>query len=219
MIILSDLSEVLIHGLQGTEEVVKEKYGDRTADKFYRRMMDIEVDNCFRNLLRGYIKEDTFWLTFLSEDYWPFDYKQAEKLFGENLQRPRIDGVLEVYSSITAYPEKIGSEKKCTGRPQIWIISDHVKERISDLHEYHKDLFDLVDQEIWSCSMGKVKGDDGFFERILEDNSIQLDDVVFIDDWDRNTKKATSLGIQCIEFKDAEQLKDSLTNLGFEFMV
>lgn len=219
MIILTDLSEVLIHGLQGTEEIVNEKYGERTADKFYRRMMDIEVDNCFRNLLRGYIKEETFWIEFLSEDYWPFDYKGAEKLFGENLQRPRINGVLEVYSSIASYPERIGQTEKKTGRPEIWIISDHIRERIPGLHEYHNDIFTITSKEIWSCEIGKVKGDEGFFEGILKDNDLQPEDVLFIDDWDRNTKAAGKLGIQCIEFKSAEQLKNGLIALGFEFMV
>lgn len=219
MIILSDLSEVLIHGMYGMEEIVSERHGIRTAEKFIKRKREPEMETEFLNLLRGIITEEAYWKSFLSEDYWPFNFKDAEAMLSENLARPRIRGVLEVYKSIESYPENVGSYSKKRGKPEIWIVSDHIKERLYELHQLHKDVFESVNKEIWSCEVKRIKSDNGFFKMILEQNGLKPDEVVFIDDLGINVSCARGVGITSINFLDHEQLKNELSLLGFGFAV
>ena len=217
MIILTDLSEVLIHGMYGMEEIVSERHGICTAEKFIKRKNEPEMEKDFSNLLRGLITEEAYWKSFLSEDYWPFNFKDAEAMLGENLARPRIRGVLEVYKSIKFYPENVGNYSKKKGKPEIWIVSDHIRERLHEIHTLHKDVFEIANKEIWSCEVNKIKSDNRFFNTVLEQNGLKPEEVVFIDDLGINVSCARGIGITSINFLDSEQLKNELINLGFTF--
>ncbi len=215
MIILTDLSEVLIHGMQGTEKIVEERYGERTGEKFYKR--SIETQELFLTLLRGNICEDVYWLDFIAEDYWPFNHIDAKSMFEQNLARPRIPGTLEVFKSIKAYPKKIGSKKMVEGHPQIYIVSDHILGRVKQVKKMHPEVFEAVDGTFWSCDLGMVKSDKGFFDAVQESLGVESDEIVFIDDWDKNTNAARRKRITSIDFRDSVQLMCELKELGFKF--
>lgn len=215
MIILTDLSEVLIHGMQGTEKIVEERYGERTGEKFYKRC--IEMQELFLSLLRGNICEDVYWLDFIAEDYWPFNHIDAKEMFGQNLARPRIPGTLETYKSIKSYPERIGSKTMMEGCPKIYIVSDHVLGRVKQVKDLHPEIFEAVDGEFWSCDMGMVKSDKGFFDAVQKSLGIETDEIVFVDDWAKNTNAARRRKITSIDFRDPVQLTCELKELGFTF--
>ncbi|MBR3332463.1 HAD-IA family hydrolase [Candidatus Saccharibacteria bacterium] len=217
MIILTDLSEVLIHGIQGTENIVRERYGERTGEKFKNRMNEEKVREWFLNLLRGKFCEDIFWLDFIEEDYWPFNHIDTKEIFTENLKQPKIDGTLEVYQSIKGYPVVTGMGYTVDGKPDIWIVSDHILERVHQVEKMHEDVFAIASKTIWSCDVGKIKSDAGFFDDIVKKYNIQKDEIVFIDDWNVNVEAARKAGLVSIEFHDAEQLKADLEKIGFRF--
>lgn len=130
-----------------------------------------------------------------------------------------VDGTLDVYQRITAYPvssagPSFGME---SGRPPIYIVSDHIRERLPEVMEYHHDLFEFVDKVIWSCDMGKIKADDDFFPTLLEDEGLKTSEVIFVDDFVNNTRSAARAGIMSIQFLNATQLETVLKNYGFEF--
>ena len=138
-------------------------------------------------------------------------------MFGENLAKPRFKGTLEVYKSIIAYPESLYSPILVAGRPEIWLVSDHIKERLYELHQGHKDVFEILSREIWSCEVGKIKGDSGFFKDILDKYGLTPEEVVFVDDLYVNIRSAESAGLTSIQFENAADLKNELSELGFEF--
>lgn len=215
MIILTDLSEVLVHGLQGIEHIVEERYGERTGEKFYKRC--IEMEPLFLSLLRGNLCEEAFWKDFLLEDYWPFNFKDSAEMFEMNLKRPRIPGALEVYQAIKKHPERIGSDRLIDGRPKIYVVSDHITERVPLVKAAHRDVFDAVDGCFWSCDIGMVKSDRGFFDVVLDSLGVSSDEVVLVDDWSKNTSAARRKKIASIEFQDSIQLMCELKELGFVF--
>ena len=58
MIILSDLSEVLISGLNGTTKLIYQAYGKEAFIKCWQRIKETEED--FNNLMRGKMTEKDF---------------------------------------------------------------------------------------------------------------------------------------------------------------
>lgn len=215
MVILSDLSEVLIHGFYGTEEVVAERYGKMVAERFWLRHLEINED--FVKVLRGDHSEDCHWLKFLSKGEWPFNVNEVKDCFSENLKKS-IPGTFDVYKNINSFPLSFGENLRIVeGRPEIYITSDHITERISEVKRYHPDIFLMATKHYWSCYMGIVKGDKGFFERVLAENNLQPDEVLFIDDMPRNIEKAEKLGIKSLQFHNSSTLKHEMEKLGFTF--
>jgi HAD superfamily hydrolase (TIGR01509 family) len=64
-----------------------------------------------------------------------------------------------------------------------------------------------------SSKMGLRKPDPKAFEYVLEKMDIKPSETLFVDDKERNTKVAESLGIKSIIFKDPETLRVELKNL------
>ncbi len=124
-----------------------------------------------------------------------------------------------MYQRITAYPLSLADPNfgMEPGRPPISIVSDHIRERLPEVMEYHHELFEFVDKAIWSCDMGKIKADNDFFPTLLEDEGLKASDVLFIDDFVNNTRSAARSGIMSIQFMNAIQLETVLKGYGFQF--
>ena len=214
MIILSDLSEVLIRGLYGAEEYISEYYGAGAAEKFVRRRC--EIDDTFYELLRGSINEETYWRKFFEEGSYPFEIADVYEAFSWNLSQD-IPGTLEVYQQITAHPQSLDSHVMVKGMPTIYIVSDHINERINELKAEHPEIFRIVSDEYWSCDIGKIKQDPEFFPMFLRGIGLGPEKFIFVDDNPKNVASAKMAGIHGIEFTDASKLKAALKALGFEF--
>jgi putative hydrolase of the HAD superfamily len=63
----------------------------------------------------------------------------------------------------------------------------------------------------YSHHMGMRKPEAAFFEKVLTDQKLKAESVLFIDDTDENIRAAENLGINCWHFKPE---KDSLSDLG-----
>ncbi|MBQ9017989.1 hypothetical protein IJ118_02925 [Candidatus Saccharibacteria bacterium] len=225
MVILTDLSEVLIQGITGLEQLVAARYGKTPAERvelmgrFATRRLWIKDD--FLNLMRGRITEDAYWHKFFAYNKWPFSIDEIEALFSENL-KITIPGTLDLYRRIVRHPRSVnsgrGEDDYVEGAPQFILVSDHIAERLNELKLYHPDVFKLMSDEYWSCDMGCVKNDEDFFPNVLHDIDISSSNVLVIDDNRDNLQSAARIDIHGILFHNATQLETVLREAyGFEF--
>ncbi|MBR3254331.1 hypothetical protein IKF88_01190 [Candidatus Saccharibacteria bacterium] len=215
MVILTDLSDVLIHGLYGADEIIAERYGKNVAEAFWQRHLETEED--FRELMRGKMSEDDYWQRLLQGDDWPFGIREIEDVFSENLRRD-VPDTLQVYQRITSHPRSLLHRHDILlGAPEIYIISDHIEERIEEIYQYHPDIFKVAQKTFWSCELGNIKMDEAFFPQLLRVFDMPIDEFIFVDDNAYNTTAASLAGIASIYFKNAKQLEKTLRAYGFEF--
>ena len=220
MIVLTDLSEVLIHGFIGTEEIVGELYGEDIKQRFWRRHLDTNNDFC--DLVRGKMTEDVYWRIFLEGGIdrtpWPFGINKVKAMFGENMTRT-IPKTLDVYNRIIAYPRSFEGDGfgMAEGQPTFYLVSDHITERLPEIHKHHPEVFKLMQREFLSCEIGSIKQDAGFFDKLLDAAHLRPGEVVFIDDSPTNVCAAICAGIKGIIFENPIQLEDDLKKLGFRF--
>ena len=215
MIILSDLSDVLIKGMDRATDIIADdlswSIGEMCKSKLHRS------DGNLDKLMRGEIRLEDFYAGFipvigrslLGQRY--FD-KILDKALSES-----IPGTFEVYQSINVSPLSFKNSLAIAGRPEIYITSDHITELIPKIKAFHPNIFELVSGEFWSCEMGKTKRDPGYFEEVLDEIGITADQAILIDDRTENIVAASKVGIKGVCFKNAYELRNELHTLGFSF--
>ena len=164
------------------------------------------------------MSEDVYWRLFLHKGSWPFGMYEIEDMLSENMRR-RVPGTLSVYQKIIASPKSLYSPNGhlIYGTPEIYLVSDHISERIGELHHLHPDVFEEFSKEFWSCESGQLKSDPRFFQQLLRATGLTQGEVIFIDDSAYNTTAAAEAGITSIYFKNAAQLQAELEEYGFVF--
>ena len=65
-----------------------------------------------------------------------------------------------------------------------------------------------------SYKVGFLKPDRGIYEKTLKDLGTSPSETIFIDDRAEHLVPAQEIGLKTILFKDAEQLKQKLSDLG-----
>ena len=216
MVILTDLSEVLIRGLYGTQDILAEKYGPLAGEAFWARHES--TYGKFQELMRGKITEAEYWDYFFRGQSFPFDCKAVDKAFKNNLGRT-IPDTLNMYMRIASYPNRVGSTKKIQGRPGLVMVSDHISERVPFLIKAHRHLFSCFSQKVWSFELGKVKSDPGYFNALKKTISIHPNECIFIDDSEANINNALISGVPHVLFRNAKQVEQVLSSrFGFDFV-
>ena len=217
MTILTDLSDVLIQGVKQTASAIADDFGSYAGVECYRRL-HATYDPYFLDLLRGKLTEDEYCEIFFSDgEEWPFTAEDIKQTFSEGF-KIKVPHTLGVYKSIIGHPLRLDEQLYTVpGSPDIYIVSDHIMERLEEIKSYHPDIFGIMKGEIWSCEVGKIKQDKGFFPELLKELKLDPAEVVFVDDNEINTCAATEAGITSILFKNATQLKHDLIELGFWF--
>lgn len=227
MIILSDLSEVHIRGIQGTDRFLARKFAENSIgrhgikERCWHRHR--KVTGAFRDLLRGRITEDEYWSEFFAVGQWPFTAEDAKAALSANLREVMPHGATKVLERIVKYPRSLdpvhGHELGLAeGMPTIYLVSDHIENRIEEVKAAHPGLFRLFAREFWSCDIGLIKQDPGFFATILEEGNLKPEETLFIDDDIRNVAAASRAGIPGIKFENNIQLETVLhETYGFQF--
>lgn len=214
MVIFSDLSDVLIEGIGKASQIVVERFGKEVGERYWKHLHESRGD--FREALCGNISEAEFCRRFASNGDWPFEASDIQEILNQSF-RKKIPGTIELYQDIVAYPESLLGSTIVDGRPEIYIVSDHIKERVVEIENDHPDIFELAAGQFWSCDIGKIKQDEGFFLDLLEELGLDARDVIFVDDNNLNIEAAAKIGIVGIQFEDAKQLKSELKKYGFRF--
>lgn len=218
MVLFVDLSDVLIQGMYGMDNILRYRFGKHLAEQANARHEEL-YDNVLQDLFRGKITEDEYWARFMEGHYWPdgITAKVFKTAFGDNMKKP-IPGTLEVFNRIYAYQNDSGSGELIKGRPPMVLVSDHIRERIPELMKQYPDVFKLFDLAFWSCNLGMVKADKGFFEHVLDELDLDPREAILIDDSGRNIASACRAGIEnAIHFQHATQLETELMCHGITF--
>lgn len=90
---------------------------------------------------------------------------------------------------------------------------------MAEHYNYHKGRGDyaVFDRVYASHQMGIAKPRSGFFQWILEKESVRPEEVVFCDDLDDNIQSARALGINSFLFKNAEIFAKEFSESGIKF--
>ena len=201
--IIFDLSEVIISGYRGIEEVVLEsQYGTIENQELLENEADLDSmreNEVFLDLLRGKLTEEEYLNHVLKNKNWNVSIEQLKTVIRSNLNKP-IPGTMEIVKQL-----------KAKGNYQLILLSDHAREWMEYIEENNKDL-EMFDKKIFSYDIGAVKSDEQTFKTVLEQAGIVADETLFIDDYEKNVKNAEAVGIHGIVFENAEQLRKTLSS-------
>lgn len=191
--IIFDLSEVIISGYSGIENLVEKKY-DISAEEFLERKK--EKNDIFLELMRGNLKEEEYWNQLLEGMNWDITVEDLKTTIREYLNQP-VEGTMEIV-------------RKLKEKYHLILLSDQVREWMAYIEENNQDI-NMFNQKIYSYEIGSVKPDEQTFRTVLNKTQVVADETLFIDDHEINIKRAEEVGIHGIVFLDAEQLKQDLS--------
>lgn len=82
-------------------------------------------------------------------------------------------------------------------------------------YEYHRrhGQYDVFDAVYTSIALQKAKPDPAFFEKILQAEHMQANDVFFCDDYPENCEAASALGINAVLYTDPVDLRWKLADM------
>jgi putative hydrolase of the HAD superfamily len=67
----------------------------------------------------------------------------------------------------------------------------------------------------WSCYLRLAKPDPTIYHRVVDALGVRPEEALFLDDRQENILSAEAIGLQCILFRDVEQLRHELERRGF----
>lgn len=193
--IIFDLSEVIISGYHGVENIIEQNTNIKAEEFLIRKK---EVLDIFLETMRGKYTEDEYIETLLKDTDWNVDKDTIKELIRKNLNI-EVKGTMEIIM-------------KLKDKYNLILLSDHVKEWIEYISSNNRDI-SYFKHKYFSYEYGMLKGDEGTFRYILEKEKILPSETVFIDDYKSNIESAKREGIKGIVFKNAKQLERELQKL------
>jgi len=197
--IIFDLSEVIISGYYGIENILEEKTS-LSKEEFLKRKE--ETLPFFLDTMRGKYTEEEYWTYFLEGTNWSISTKDLKEAIRENLNIP-VEGTIELI-------------KKLKKNYNLILLSDHVKEWIEYKIKNFREI-SLFDYKFFSYETGKLKTDDGCFQSVINTLNINPKETIFIDDSIKNIASAERYGIDGIEFQNINQLEEELKKRNISF--
>lgn len=194
--IIFDLSEVYLTGLKESQDHFA-KLWNVSPEEVYGQFKSADLEAFWH----GKITEDEFWKRIITENNWKFSVAEIKKLVRDNFKE--IEGTRTIIEKL----KKMGF--------QLGLLSVHSKEWVKhceDKFDYHK-LFNSV---VYSFEIEVCKPDKKSYEHIIQKLRVSPEECLFIDDSKRNIDSAREMGINVIHFKDPNQLKKELHDLGIK---
>lgn len=145
----------------------------------------------------------------------------ANEFWQRGLEKLGVGGEIKEYEKqwINAYDLIPGTMevilKLRDGGYKVYYLSDNVKERVAMLNIKFSFL-DMFDGGIFSHEIGVRKPHPKVYEAIMNKFDLVPQDCTFIDDKEENLPPAELLGLKTIHFKDAADLLQQLSILGFK---
>lgn len=131
-----------------------------------------------------------------------------------------VDHAIETHTKIVAMnPEsiKVVRSLRKSGIPAYLATNQHEYRA-----QYMSEVFgyaDIFDGEFYSCRLGAMKPEVGYFHAILKSLPYRPEQLLFIDDRERNVVAAKSVGIHGVEYElgeGVEALRSILRDYGLE---
>ena len=194
--IIFDLSEVIISGYFGVEDILEKDY-NIPVDEFINRK-EIDTLEYYLDTMRGNYSEDEYCSYLLEGTNWNISIDELKKVFRKNLNIP-VPGVMQII-------------KELKNKYKLILLSDYVKEWKEWLFKRNSEL-SIFDYMYFSYEHKKLKSDKGTFQFIIDTLNLKPEETIFIDDLEQNVISAQKSGINGIVFKDASQLRDELKKL------
>lgn len=191
--IIFDLSEVYLSGMYGIEEKIS-KIADLSSPQ-----EELYLQKEAEEFFHGQISEDEFWTRLNNKFKWGLKVDDLKKLIRD--QMIEIEGTREILESLHQQGYKLG------------LLSIHAREWVDHLEQrfdYHR----LFHSRLYSFEVALCKPERRAFEMILQKLDVAPQKALFVDDYDVNTKAAAELGINVIQFENAQQLKRDLWSIG-----
>ncbi len=192
--IIFDLAEVLLTGLLGME--------DHLAPRLKLKKEDIQNQLLHgkesASLFHGEITEEEYWQQMVKKNNWNISTKELKEIVRANFKE--IPGTRKIIQKLKDKGYKLG------------LLSVHTKEWIDHClmkFDHHK----LFHATAYSFEVHVSKPDKKAYESILQKLNAKPEECLFIDDSLKNTIAAKEIGMQTIQFKNAEQLKEELAKL------
>jgi putative hydrolase of the HAD superfamily len=101
-------------------------------------------------------------------------------------------------------------------RNKLFVLSNLHLASIAHLEQEYSFL-ELFDGKVISCRINKVKPESEIYEHLLDKYKLDIKNTIFIDDVDMNVNAAAALGIKTIHFKNINQCRQELQELGCLF--
>lgn len=193
--IIFDLSEVIIFGYHGVENII-EQNTNISSEEFLKRRK--EVENIFLDTMRGKYTEDEYIELLIENTNWNVNKEIIKKYIRQNLDR-KIEGTIDIVEKLKV-------------KYNLILLSDHIKEWVEYILSTNKEL-EIFKHKYFSYEYGMLKNDEGTFKYILEKEKILPLETIFIDDNKDNIKMANREGVQGILFENAKQLENELKKL------
>lgn len=158
-------------------------------DKFLTVLKEImgkvrlaDADDCYK-----------YWKPFLSS--WGITFSSEEFYdFWFSAERPNSEMV------------ELAADLKKRGF-RIFILSNNFKER-ADFYEKNFPFIKEISEKVYySWQTNHIKSDTQAYTKVLEENNLKPEDVIFFDDSEDNIKLATSLGISSYLFSGPKDTK------------
>jgi len=188
--IIFDIGEVCLQGVFGVEHTLAPIL-KAPPKEIYEKTQGEELIA----LLKGEISEEEFIKKIIKKNKWKISTELFKKLIRENFRE--IRGVRPIIEELKNKGYKLG------------LLSIHAKEWVDycdKKFDYHK----LFHSKLYSFEVALLKPDKRVYQLILKKLNKPPEECLFIDDHPKNIIAANELGINTIQFKDAEQLKADL---------
>lgn len=178
--LIFDVSEVLIRGFLGVEQVLTPLL--RVSEG---RIVRAFGGDMLMALCKGQMTEDEYWTSVLTAHQWDLPIEDGKRYLRENFHQ-EIPGMVEV---VTALSESY----------RLVILSDHAREWVEYILEYHHFLR-LFSLKLFSYELGSVKSEPETFETALRRIGAPPEACLFIDDNQVNIATAKMTGLYGVHF-------------------
>lgn len=191
--IIFDLSEVLIAGLLGVEEVLSPRLQSPPET-----ILSAFGGHLLHELCCGRLTEDIYLSQILEQQQWPIPSQDIKALIRENFQR-QVPGMESVLSTLAR-------------RYQLILLSDHASEWVNHIQQIHPFL-ETFNYQFFSYQLNQTKREPSTFLKVLATIQKQPGQCLFIDDSVLNVSTAETVGIKGIQFINSLQLIEELTKI------
>lgn len=178
--LIFDLSEVLIRGFLGVERILTPIL--RVSEGQLVKAFGGDVLSA---LCKGDITEDEYLTTVLKTYQWDVPVDDLKRYIRENFEQA-VPGMLDLV-------------KELSRSYHLVLLSDHAKEWVEYILEYHQFL-DLLSPKIFSFELGSIKSQPETFTKALARINTPSKACLFIDDNLNNIAAAGTVGIKGIHF-------------------